>query len=472
MPKDPLQQREERRYRVLVVDREPAVRQVLGDLLSAVAQVATASTREECQQALRRRPTDLLVLGVGPGGEHDLAQRARALEPGLPVLRLIVAGTQGETSDETTKLLPADLLRSESGRAQLVVWVERLVTRARQDQQALFHRDQGARVASAGGNFFIGASAAVAHLRQEIALAASSDLNLLVTGETGVGKSLLARLIHFARADGRERPFVVVDPAALPPSLFESEVFGHAKGAYTGATTARMGAFEAADRGTLFLDEIGDLQPHLQVKLLRAVENKVVRRLGGQREIHLDVRVIAATNRRLEEEVSAGRFRADLYQRLNEHRLQVPPLRDRPEDVLPLLEHFMSELGIGRRAPLQISGKAKSMLSAYPWPGNVRELRNLARRIVERGPVDTISERTLISLLPARLDRGDQSDLSPEDRIATFSRRVYLDELAQRAFSMRETARTLGIPYATLRSRLKALGLVEVIKQKRGEPLP
>jgi transcriptional regulator with PAS, ATPase and Fis domain len=261
----------------------------------------------------------------------------------------------------------------------------------------------------------------------------------------------------------------VVEPTALPMSLFESELFGHARGAYTGATVAASGAFEAANGGTLFLDEIGDLPLPLQVKLLRAVEAKAIRRVGDVREIQLDVRLITATNRDLEAAVRAGAFRDDLYHRLNEIRLVIPPLRERRQDVLPLLRSFVAGLRLEGDGELTIEPAAAALLTEHAWPGNVRELRTLARRLVERGAPPLITEAALIPILPARIDRGYESDGDPEQRIRVFKRRVYLEELARHSYDIRAAARALGVPYATLRSRLAAIDLLEVIRARRRE---
>jgi DNA-binding NtrC family response regulator len=318
-----------------------------------------------------------------------------------------------------------------------------------------------------GHSVFIGSSTAAAKVRREIDTAARSSLNLLLTGETGVGKSLVAELVHCAPYEGAQRPFIVVEPAALPPTLFESEIFGHVKGAFTGAVASQAGAFESADGGTIFFDEMGDLPLPLQVKLLGAVEGKVVRRLGDHRAIHLNVRLIAATNRPLEQAVSEGKFRADLFERLNELRLHVPPLRERLEDIPLLLFHFLGEQSLDRRIPYELAASARELLTHHDWPGNVRELRNLARRLIAREVWARISEADLIPIFPARIDSSVGAAMPPEERIAVFSRRVYLDELRRYGFSIRQTARALGVAYPTFRSRLKSLELLEVVAQYR-----
>jgi DNA-binding NtrC family response regulator len=213
------------------------------------------------------------------------------------------------------------------------------------------------------------------------------------------------------------------------------------------------------------LDEIGDLRLDLQRKLLRAVEDRIIRRVGDVREIRLNLRIVAATHRDLDAEVASGAFRADLFQRLNEQRIHIPALRERSEDVVPLLLHFLSQLEPERT--VRVSSSAERLLVEHAWPGNVRELRSVARRLNARGVGDEVSEADLIEIVPGRIDRGADSDLSPDERIRAFSQRAYLDALRANAFSVRGTARALGLPYHTLRSRLDALGLLDSLKEHR-----
>ncbi|MCP5055493.1 MAG: nitric oxide reductase transcriptional regulator NorR [bacterium] len=232
------------------------------------------------------------------------------------------------------------------------------------------------------GGLLIGNSPVMAHLREEIALVARSDLAVLITGETGVGKELVARSLHAGSARGEE-PLIYVNCAALPESLAESELFGHLRGAFTGAEGARAGKFEVADGGTLFLDEIGELPLGLQPKLLRALQEGEIQRVGSDRPLRVDVRIVAATNRNLDVEVEAGRFRSDLYHRLNVYRIAVPPLRQRREDIPALAGAFCDEdrrrLGVG---PVRLAPEAVDRLASFAWPGNVRELQNALSRAV------------------------------------------------------------------------------------------
>lgn len=242
------------------------------------------------------------------------------------------------------------------------------------------------------GGLLLGQSAALQQVRSEIDLVAGSELTVLITGETGTGKELVARRIH-ARSKRSDRPLIHVNCAALPESIAESEIFGHVKGAFTGATSTRHGKFELADRGTLFLDEIGELPLHLQPKLLRVLQFGELQRVGSDTSRTVDVRVIAATNRNLDEEIEAGRFRADLYHRLNVYPIHIPPLREHPEDVLLLAGHFLdhtrTKLNLG---PVRLTSDAASLLEHHPWSGNVRELEHVLVRAALRASQGELSQ--------------------------------------------------------------------------------
>jgi two-component system nitrogen regulation response regulator NtrX len=256
----------------------------------------------------------------------------------------------------------------------------------------------------------IGVSDAIAGVRELIRQAAASDARILITGENGSGKELIARAVHrlSARSD---KPFVEVNCAAIPESLIETELFGHEKGAFTGAVASHKGRFELAHRGTLFLDEIGDMSLAAQSKVLRVIQEQKLERVGGEKTIDTDVRVLAATNKNLELECAQGRFRQDLYFRLNVIPIYMPPLRDRPEDILLLLHYFLKELGVEKP---ELEDKARDMLLAYTWPGNVRELKNLAERIMVLWTGETIKAETLRGLLDQRSGaQGSSRETSP-----------------------------------------------------------
>jgi two-component system, NtrC family, nitrogen regulation response regulator NtrX len=328
----------------------------------------------------------------------------------------------------------------------------------------------------------VGKSAAMAAVRQMIARVAPTDARVLITGESGTGKELVASAIHDA-SPRREKPFVRVNCAAIPRDLVESEMFGHERGAFTGATQTRIGRFELAHHGTLFLDEVGDLGPDAQAKLLRAIEAKEIQRVGGNRIIRTDVRIIAATNHDLQRAVRGGTFREDLYFRLNVIPLAIPPLRERSEDVGELVAHFSEQF-------LQRTGQAKprwrsdalQLMGDYPWPGNVRELANIIERLAILHPgaeitgqyvedvliVDRDEEADSTPITPTRAQEkvGDRRNtpasaapISLADKLDSFERSVIARALAEAGGNVADAARKLQTDRPNLYRRMKRLGL-------------
>jgi anaerobic nitric oxide reductase transcription regulator len=342
------------------------------------------------------------------------------------------------------------------------------------------HRGQVARElqrsATQGGGAILGASPAIARLRQEIALVARSDLAVLITGETGVGKELVARQIHDASARSDEA-LIHVNCAALPVSIAESELFGHVAGAFTGAVKDRAGKFEVADGGTLFLDEIGELPIELQPKLLRALQHGEIQRVGSDRVHRVNVRVIAATNRNLEQEIERGRFRADLYHRLAVFPLRVPPLRERRDDIPLLAAHFadVAARRIGA-ARVRLDGNAKARLAAVEWPGNVRELENVVARAVLRAAAAAPPSTEGITITPAHLDvsPADSAGVAAaddgrssaaavtlpfRDQVAAFERRLIAEAIERHGGNWAAAARALGMHRSNLHHLAGRLGL-------------
>jgi formate hydrogenlyase transcriptional activator len=303
----------------------------------------------------------------------------------------------------------------------------------------------------------IGESPAFRAMLDTVRQVASSDTTVLLIGETGTGKELIARALHAASARAR-RALVAINCGAIAPGLIESELFGHERGAFTGAVQRRVGRFESADRGTLFLDEVSELPLEAQVKLLRVLQEQEVERLGGSRPIHLDLRLIAATNRDLERECRAGRFRSDLFYRLNVLPIRVPPLRERRGDIPRLARHFIAHFRQKLGKPLTaIDPDSLRRLVAHAWPGNVRELRNVIERacVLARGPVISI-DRPLVAVTHA--DEEDEAFTSLADHERTYLRRV-LTHTKGRISGPRGAAAILGVHPNTLRSRLDRLGL-------------
>ena len=314
----------------------------------------------------------------------------------------------------------------------------------------------------------IGQSNPVRRLRAQIATAAPTTGRVLIRGENGSGKELVARAVH-AQSARRAQPFVEVNCAAIPDELIESELFGHEKGAFTGALARRRGKFELADGGTLFLDEIGDMSLKTQAKVLRALEERTFERVGGKDTVRVDVRVIAASNRDLESLIRDGRFRDDLYYRLNVIPIEVPALRDRKDDIPLLVDHFIALFcGENGKRPKTVSGVALGYFLAYDWPGNVRELRNMVERLVIMTPGDLIGADDLPAPLraPAAVPAGEAGERSLKDARETFERTYILAELKANDWNVTRTADRLGIERSHLYRKLKAYNLAP----PRGDP--
>jgi len=305
----------------------------------------------------------------------------------------------------------------------------------------------------------IGNSTVIKDLISNIYKVAGSDFPVLIEGETGSGKELASRGIH-EYSYRKDSPLVIVNCGAISPELIESELFGHEKGAFTGATTQRRGAFEIAHGGTIFLDEIGELPYRLQPKLLRALEQKEIKRVGGNESILVDVRILAATNRNLTKELSEKRFRDDLYFRISTITLTVPPLRDRREDILPIATHFLADAASrANRAVPELSGPAVELLSSYDWPGNVRELRNAIQRAVVMSDSPSLTPRDFSFLLPAHSDASPEVIGQSLSRWEQSEKTNILSELSRQKGNKTRTARELGIAKSTLFEKLKKYGI-------------
>ena len=449
---------------ILVVDDEAGVRASLAGILGDEGYaVHVVETGEAALAALAARRFDLVLLDVWLPGQDGLGilSRVREADAELPVVVISGHGTI-ETAVKAVRLGAQDFVEKPLSLEKTLLAVRNALRRGRLESEvrALKQRLDERYV-------MVGESPALRRLRAEIEQAAPSNGRALVFGENGTGKELVARAIHAGslRASG---PFVEVNCAAIPEELIESELFGHVKGAFTGALAARKGKFELADGGTLFLDEIGDMSLKTQAKVLRALQEQRIEPVGGAGSVEVDVRVIAATNKNLEEEIQRGRFRDDLYFRLNVIPFHVPPLRDRREDIPLLARHFIHHLSAehGRR-PRALAPEALAALSQLPWPGNVRELRNIIERLVIMTPGDTIERRhlpgSLLETLPeeapaAAAGAGDGGTLV-EAREA-FERRYILEKYRECGGNMSRTAEVLGVERSNLYRKMKAHGLL------------
>jgi len=440
---------------VLVIDDERNIRQTLAICLEGfgckVEQVATAAAAVD---AVHREPFDLAFCDLRLGTENglDLLPRLLGERPGLDVV-IITAYATIDTAVEAMRRGAKDYLPKPFSPAQ----IRHLVDRAR-ERRALSLRlgDLEARLEEAAPEARLDTlSPRMQAVLDVVARAAAHDVPVLLRGENGTGKGVLARALH-AQSPRRDRPFVVVNCPTLSEELLASELFGHARGAFTGAVRDQEGRVEAAEGGTVFLDEIGEISPALQAKLLRFIQEKRFERVGETRTRTANVRIVAATNRDLDSEVKAGRFREDLLYRLNVLEIVVPALRERPEDILPLARAFVEFFARqAARPPMELSAATEKLLVGYPWPGNVRELRNAIERalILARGQVlepESFPDRIAASA-------SDTPTLGGEFTIEDIEREHSLRVMAH-ASTMDEAARVLGIDASTLWRKRKKWG--------------
>src|SRR6478736_4701702 len=384
---------------ILVVDDEPGVRSSLSGVLRDEGySVEAVSSGEACLDRVTRGPVDLIVLDVWLPGMDGLATLARLRERQVDSQVVLISGHGDiESAVRGIKLGAFDFLEKPLQHDRTMLVVGNALR-----QRTLEAENRALRAKVDRHQTMVGESYVMRQLLEQVAMAAPTNGRVLIYGENGTGKELVARTIH-ALSRRRTGPFIEVNCAAIPEELIESELFGHMKGSFTGATADRRGKFEMADEGTLFLDEIGDMSVKTQAKVLRALQEQVVEPVGGTAGMRVDVRVLAATNKDLTTEIRGARFREDLYFRLNVIPIFVPPLRERPSDIPLLAQHFMSELAIeyGRR-PKRFDSGAATGLESYRWPGNVRELRNVIERLMIMVPGDTIAASDL-SFLDGRV---------------------------------------------------------------------
>jgi DNA-binding NtrC family response regulator len=366
---------------VLIVDDEKHTREGLQQALEEHYDVSVAASADEAFNLMEAQEHDVIVTDLRMPGKSGLKVIDKALAlPNKPVVIMMTAYGSIETAVEAMKRGAFDFLTKPVNLEKLEILIQRaLKTKTLEVEVQQLHERLDDRFSSEG---IVGHSEPLREVMERVKLVAPSRATILIDGETGSGKELVAQAIHQASPRARA-PFVAVHCAALPPTLLESELFGHERGAFTGATERRIGRFEAADTGTLFLDEISEISLATQVKLLRFLETKAIERIGSMKLIPLDVRLVAATNKNLEQMVKEGTFREDLFFRLNVVRIAVPPLRARPEDVPLLLDHFLKVFSEENHVPpLTIEPGAMRRLQAYAWPGNIRELRNFVENAV------------------------------------------------------------------------------------------
>jgi DNA-binding NtrC family response regulator len=453
----------ERPPRILVVDDDPTFRDVLEMRLERWGyQVKVADRARRARELVERWRPDLILSDVvmPEVSGIQLLNQLREDEPGRPVI-LLTAHATVEMAVDAMKVGAVDFLTKPLNYQNLRAVVEEALARHRlpEKEESAPRRKRPASTPESDFGPFIGSSEAMQEVYELIRSVAESDASVLITGESGTGKELAAQTIHelSPRSSG---PFIAVNTAAIPRELMESEIFGHEKGAFTGATDARPGCFEMANEGTLFLDEIGEMPKELQPKLLRVLDSARIRRVGGQKEVTFDVRTLAATNRDPRDAVKEGVLREDLFFRLNVFHIQLPPLRDRKGDLPRLARRFAIEFskkhgGEERR----FEDETLDLMEAYDWPGNVRELRNL----VERGVVVAREGRIRPEHLPPYLRNPERS---PEETgsfrfpegasAAEVEKELYLRTLDATGNNKAEAARRLGVSVRTVRNKLNA----------------
>ena len=432
--------------RILIVDDDSGQRSLLDSFLRSQGfDTITADSGERALEVLNAEPVSMMISDVRMPGISglDTLRKAREKHVVLPVL-LVTAYADIREAVGAMKDGALNYLAKPIDLDELVATV-RQATGQSKAAPLKFNAEKQL------PPHVVARSPLIQALFHDASLIAPSESRILITGESGVGKEVLADVIHAwsSRAAG---PLVKVNCAAIPETLLESELFGHEKGSFTGATAQRIGRFEQANGGTIFLDEIGDMSPPLQAKLLRVTQDGLFNRVGSNKELRTNARILAATNRHLEDEVKAGRFREDLFYRLNVVELNLPPLRERPEDILPLSNQFIAEFSRGKA---RFSSSVTESLQRYPWPGNVRELRNA----MERAALLSLGEVILPEHLPGKVRAARESEpkveLAEAERLGEIERQAIMQALKKHEFNRTETAKALGISRRALIYKLQ-----------------
>ena len=449
--------------KVLVVDDEVSIRQSLrGILQDEGCRVTVAASGEEALEEVRKDIPDLVLLDIWMPGMDGLAvlSELKRSFPRLPVIIISGHGTI-ETAVKATRMGAFDFIEKPLSIERVIVSIQHAVDFSRLEEENLIWRQKATRLCEVSGR-----SPAIESLRTEVQRAAPTNATVLITGENGTGKELIARMIHHL-SRRNHRPMIEVNCAAIPEELIESELFGHEKGAFTGAHERRKGKFDLADGGTLFLDEIGDMSLRTQAKILRILQEQVFERVGGNRSIHVDVRVVAATNKDLQKEIEAGRFRQDLYYRLNVIPIHVPRLRDRLDDIPILVEDFVNQMAfestMGRK---KLAPEVTSLLQQYPWPGNVRELRNFIERLLIMSPGEIVHSDDLPHDFLQQLRKTPGTDdplrrATFREARSAFEREYLLRKLGEFSWNVSVTSAQIGVERSHLHRKMKALGIVE-----------
>jgi DNA-binding NtrC family response regulator len=444
---------------VLVVDDEPGVQESLRMLLKEECQVVTAGNAAEALLVVEQTPPDLVLLDLVMPGRSGLDLLSDLSERGVPAPVIVLTATKTVTTAvEAMKRGAADYVTKPFEVDALRIKIRRLLEQGALEQEVARLRDEVSRRDRLGA--MVGRSAPMQELFRAIERVARSKASVLIRGESGTGKELVARALHDLgpRSEG---PFVAVNCAAIPETLLESELFGHERGAFTDAREQHIGRFEAAGGGTLFLDEVGEIAPAMQGKLLRALQERVIERLGGAHPIPVDVRIVAATNRNLEASIQSGEFRSDLYYRINVVPLAIPPLRQRREDIPLLAEHVLARISTeAGRGKMSLAPEAAELFQGYAWPGNVRELENAIERAAALSDRDELQAADLPEVVVegARMATlGEQvraGRLGFDEAVARFESELLREALESSGWNQTQAAGQLGITRRQLKLKI------------------
>lgn len=446
---------------ILVVDDEPTILSTVSGILQDEGfEVLTALDGESALAITEEESPDLVLLDIALPGQDglEILRQLKESQPLLPVVMISAYGSV-ENAVQATRLGAYDFIEKPPHADKIILTVRNALEMARLTEENLRLRQK-----AAPPQEIIGKSQAIQTLREQVRVVAPTNAWVLITGENGTGKELVARAIH-RQSKRAHKPFVEVNCAAIPEELIESELFGHEKGAFTGATNKRRGKFDQAHEGTMFLDEIGDMSLKTQAKVLRILQEQRFERVGGGRPIQVDVRVIAATNKDLEAEIARGTFRADLYYRINVIPIAVPPLRKRREDIPLLINYFLKEAATEHDGPQKImTPEAVEILQRQLWPGNVRELKNFVQRLVILTPGRVID----VEHLPGELRRGERDPEggwsffhigSLKEARARFEKEFIRRKLTEHQGNVSLTAAAIGLERSHLYKKMKAYGL-------------
>jgi two-component system, NtrC family, nitrogen regulation response regulator NtrX len=444
-------------HSILIVDDEAGIRHSLTSILTEEGYaVESVAAGEECLARLARGPVDLVLLDIWLPKMDGLETLERMRKEGhFPMVVMISGHGNIQTAVRATKLGAFDFVEKPLSLEKTIRSVKKALDFLRLEEENKRLREELGR-----RYHVIGESVPMKALRQQIALAAPTNGRVLIYGESGTGKELVARALHAASLRSHQL-FVELNCAAIPEELIESELFGHIKGSFTGASEDKVGKFQKADNGTLFLDEVGDMSLRTQAKVLRVLEEQRLERVGSNQPSAVNVRVIAATNKKLEDQITRGHFREDLFYRLNVIPFTVPALRERVEDVPILARYFLAEFSVAYgRKPKELSDAALAVLTRYHWPGNVRELRNLIERLIIICPSETIEPLHL----PPELFRGvagmpARPYASLHEARSAYEREFILRKLEENQWNMTRTAQALGLERSHLYRKMKTLGI-------------